>query len=99
MISNNEEVVYKLGNWTYNSSQLARTNASADNMTENKVCVNCNKSTQKELPDDSIASEGKNCGEAYQAVSTCMTENKGQVSACAQLWDAFRACHEDNKRS
>ncbi|CAB9507957.1 expressed unknown protein [Seminavis robusta] len=61
------------------------------------VCENCDKSTQKDLPDNTIASSGNACGDFYQSVSACMTENKGQVSACAKEWDAFRKCHDDDK--
>ena len=65
---------------------------------EKPVCVNCDKSTQKDLPEDSIASNGSVCSDAYQMVSVCMKENKGQISACAKEWDVFRQCHDNNKQ-
>ena len=64
---------------------------------EKPVCVNCDKSTQKELPNDSIASDGMICSEAYHKVSACMDQNKGQIAACAKEWDVFRKCHDNNK--
>jgi hypothetical protein len=72
---------------------------SSSNNTKVVVCENCDKRTQqKELPDDSIASIfGNTCGDAYRAVSLCMTNHKGQVSACSREWDIFRSCHDNDR--
>jgi len=59
------------------------------------VCVNCDKSTQKEAPQESVAN--KSCADAYRAVSKCMDDNNGQVSSCSKLWDEFRDCHDNDK--
>ena len=58
--------------------------------TKQVVCENCEKSTQKELPDNSLASQGMVCSEAYQVVSACMVANKGQIFACSKEWETFR---------
>ena len=62
------------------------------------VCENCDKKTQKDLPEqDKVASPGMPCSEAYRAVSSCMDKYNGQIHPCAKEWDVFRACHEENK--
>lgn len=61
------------------------------------VCENCDKKNQKALPEDSIASPGYTCAEAYRAVSACMEANKGQVSSCSRQWEIFRTCHDNSR--
>jgi hypothetical protein len=71
-----------------------------DTMTEGQekvVCENCDKSTQKELPQVSTAAQGMACEKVYLAVSECMDKHKGQISSCVKEWDAFKACHEKRR--
>jgi hypothetical protein len=71
----------------------------------NKICIDCDKKNQKELPETSptekpsAAAPGQACAELYLAVTTCNLGNKGQITPCIKEWDAFRACHEANGRS
>lgn len=60
----------------------------------NVVCEDCDKKTQKDLPETSTSSEGMPCEAAYAAVTKCMAEHKGQISPCVKEWDEFKACHE-----
>jgi hypothetical protein len=79
----------------------------AEKDTSNKICIDCDKKTQKELPEPSTtettlpsaAAPGQACAELYLAVTTCNLGNKGQITPCVKEWDAFRACHEANGRS
>ena len=59
------------------------------------VCINCDKKTQRDLPDDnnSSASKGNPCEISYVNVTACMDENNGQVSSCIREWDEFKECH------
>ena len=64
------------------------------------VCEDCDKKTQKELPEGSaVASEGMPCQTAYARVTKCMAEHKGQISPCVKEWDEFKACHERQNAS
>lgn len=65
----------------------------------NIVCEDCDKKTQKHLPEASTSSEGMPCQEAYAAVTKCMKENNGQISPCVKEWDGFKACHEKRHAS
>jgi hypothetical protein len=73
----------------------------------NKICIDCDKKTQKELPETpsttenpaSAAAPGQACAELYLAVTACNFGNKGQITPCIKEWDAFRACHEANGRN
>mmetsp|Transcript_26353 Transcript_26353/g.54003 ORF Transcript_26353/g.54003 Transcript_26353/m.54003 type:complete len:91 (-) Transcript_26353:471-743(-) len=66
---------------------------------EKIVCVDCDRKTQKELPDVSSSSAGMPCEDVYAAVAECTKEHAGQVAPCREQWDAFKACHEnDGKR-
>ena len=67
--------------------------ATASKRKEEAVCVDCDKSTQKDLPDDNAASEGNPCQKSYSKVTACMDINKGQISSCAREWDEFKECH------
>lgn len=67
---------------------------SASKQTEAVVCIDCDKKTQKDLPDSgSSASTGSPCEESYVEVTSCMDANKGQISACVKEWDKFKECH------
>ena len=52
------------------------------------VCENCDKKTQKELPDD----QKDDCMGFYVTVDKCMRSNRGQVSACVDEWREFQSC-------
>lgn len=64
------------------------------------VCADCDKKSQKELPDgnSSSASRGNSCEESYARVTACMDANKGQISACVKEWDEFKECHAQHSR-
>eukprot|EP00549_Striatella_unipunctata_P009997 CAMPEP_0118673062 /NCGR_PEP_ID=MMETSP0800-20121206/110_1 /TAXON_ID=210618 ORGANISM="Striatella unipunctata, Strain CCMP2910" /NCGR_SAMPLE_ID=MMETSP0800 /ASSEMBLY_ACC=CAM_ASM_000638 /LENGTH=75 /DNA_ID=CAMNT_0006568077 /DNA_START=23 /DNA_END=250 /DNA_ORIENTATION=+ len=62
-------------------------------------CIECDIKNQKAVPDDSSSSQGSVCSSSYDAVAECMTANNGQVSKCVPQWDAFKKCHEEEKRS
>ncbi|KAL7462391.1 hypothetical protein ACHAXS_002765 [Conticribra weissflogii] len=63
------------------------------------VCVDCDKKTQKDLPqDDSTAAKGMPCEETYLRVIKCMEEKKGQVSLCQDEWTEFRICRAENPK-
>ncbi|KAL7505950.1 hypothetical protein ACHAXN_003327 [Cyclotella atomus] len=64
------------------------------------VCIDCDRKTQKDLPDDnsSSASKGNPCEESYIKVTRCMDTNRGQVSLCVKEWDEFKECHAQFSR-
>eukprot|EP00527_Entomoneis_sp_CCMP2396_P003810 CAMPEP_0198143976 /NCGR_PEP_ID=MMETSP1443-20131203/12311_1 /TAXON_ID=186043 /ORGANISM="Entomoneis sp., Strain CCMP2396" /LENGTH=90 /DNA_ID=CAMNT_0043807291 /DNA_START=105 /DNA_END=378 /DNA_ORIENTATION=+ len=65
---------------------------------DNKVvCVNCAKTTQKDVPTNSTVTE--NCSDVYTIVDQCMKSNKGQISKCVVEWQSFKACHETKEKS
>lgn len=39
-----------------------------------------------------------NCDRLYDTVDGCMRAHRGNVADCREEWDAFRACHEGQKR-
>ena len=57
------------------------------------VCIDCDKKTQKDLPDDNSSSASNDCKDSYVKVTTCMDANNGQISACVNEWDEFKECH------
>lgn len=63
----------------------------------NKVCEDCDRKTQKDVPDNTTSSEGDVCGALYMAVDRCMKAHQGKVQPCQAEWDAFRNCHENHK--
>jgi hypothetical protein len=67
----------------------------ASNSKEAVVCIDCDRKTQKDLPEDnrSSASRGNPCEETYTRVTTCMDKSKGQISSCVKEWDEFKECH------
>ncbi len=71
-----------------------------DSQTEQseKVCINCQKNTQKDAPRDSSSHQGQACEIPYSAVTECMSRNKGQISQCVGEWDTFKQCHEREKQ-
>ena len=43
------------------------------------ICIDCDKSTQKDLPvSDGLSSEGMPCEEIYKKVEQCMDKHQGQ---------------------
>ena len=64
-----------------------------------KVCVDCDKKTQKDLPSSSISSEGMACERTYKHVTECMAKHNGQISPCQNEWDAFKTCHAEGGHS
>jgi len=66
---------------------------------EKKICLDCDKSTQKDLPSESStsSSSGMPCEHIYESVTICMNRHAGQISQCKSEWEAFKLCHEDNK--
>lgn len=69
------------------------------NNSDTKVeCIDCNKKTQKDLPqEESTSSEGMPCASSYAAVTACMNKNNGQVAPCTKEWNEFKKCHEKNR--
>jgi len=61
------------------------------------VCENCQKSTQVDLPtsDQEVAAQGNPCGIIYNKVQTCMEENQGQIVPCADVWQEFKICRQN----
>ena len=57
-------------------------------------CEDCQRSAKAEAR---VAQGGLGCDERYKRVDECMAANRGQVSACAQEWTAFRECRKANK--
>jgi len=70
-----------------------------NNTKTNAKCFDCQKSSQKELPNltlpdsSSNAASKKSCSLEYLAVQKCMESHQGQISACKVPWDVFRFCH------
>ena len=82
--------------WTMTTAKTS--NDDNDNDKSKVVCVDCDKKTQKDLPNQTAsASKGQPCALSYQTVTECMETNQGQITACAKEWQAFRQCHEDHK--
>ena len=66
--------------------------------TTKPYCPDCEKSQQKDLPEqDAISSKGQPCQELYEKVDSCMKQHKGQVSACTKEWADFQKCHSQNR--
>ena len=64
-----------------------------------RICVDCDKKNQKDLPvDDPTSAEGSPCETLYMKVSSCMDSNNGQITACVQEWKLFQKCHEGSKK-
>ena len=67
--------------------------------TEKPYCPDCEKSQQKDLPNqDAISSEGQPCQESYVIVDKCMKQNNGQISSCVKEWTEFQQCHATYKK-
>jgi hypothetical protein len=65
---------------------------------EKPVCLDCEKSQQKDLPsNDNLSSSGQPCEDVYQHVSDCMKQHNGKVAPCSKEWDAFQKCHAENR--
>lgn len=61
------------------------------------VCENCQKSTQKELPeDDQTTGDGQACAAIYERVVSCMDANRGQIAPCSDVWQSFKQCRENH---
>uniref|UniRef100_A0A7R9YXE3 CHCH domain-containing protein n=1 Tax=Pseudictyota dubia TaxID=2749911 RepID=A0A7R9YXE3_9STRA len=60
-------------------------------------CLDCDKSTQRDLPSESSSSEGMPCDVYYQKVTECMKRNDGQIAPCTREWGAFKICHEEER--
>lgn len=75
------------------SSNLDPINTTTTKDNSNKICENCVKSKQVELPSTAAAAS---CGEQYVTVDECMKQNAGQISACVNEWKAFQLCHENH---
>jgi len=58
------------------------------------ICLDCDKKTQKDLPSDNTSSASNDCKNEYAKVTACMTEYKGQIGPCGEVWDNFKECHE-----
>jgi len=65
---------------------------------EKEICIDCDKKNQKDLPSVSTSGEGMPCELTYTFVTKCMNKFDGQISPCAEEWDAFRQCHKDEKK-
>ncbi len=68
-------------------------------MTENTVCVDCARSTQKPVEEASVSPATGVCADVYEQVTICMKEHQGQIVPCAAQWQAFRQCHERNPQT
>lgn len=62
------------------------------------ICIDCDKKTQKDLPSDNSSSASKECQDEYAKVTACMSEYKGQIGPCAEVWDSFKECHANNAK-
>jgi len=61
----------------------------------NDHCDKC-KPDRPEMHSSAISNSTANrCGEEYKEVQACMAVNKGNISPCALVWDAFKLCHSD----
>lgn len=61
----------------------------------NKICVNCNKASQVDHPDqDRLLLSEEGCGALYAAVDQCMQAHAGRITACVDEWQVFRLCHD-----
>mmetsp|Transcript_33107 Transcript_33107/g.55497 ORF Transcript_33107/g.55497 Transcript_33107/m.55497 type:complete len:89 (-) Transcript_33107:82-348(-) len=59
------------------------------------ICLDCDKSQQKPLPNsDRVSSSGQPCADFYEEVTKCMKKHDGQISPCSREWEAFQQCHE-----
>ena len=62
------------------------------------ICIDCDKKTQKDLPSDNSSSASKECQDEYAKVTACMSEYKGQIGPCAEVWHSFKECHANNAK-
>lgn len=62
------------------------------------ICIDCDKKNQKDLPSDNSSSASKECQDEYAKVTACMSEYKGQIGPCAEVWDRFKECHANNAK-
>lgn len=62
-----------------------------------QVCLSCKPGEPSVKRETAIADLG--CQQSYAAVDGCMKAHRGNVADCREEWDAFRACHEEDKRS
>lgn len=60
------------------------------------ICPACKPGEPTDERDAAIAEIG--CQHTYNAVDSCMKAYRGNVADCREQWDAFRACHEEQKR-
>jgi len=66
---------------------------------EETICLDCDKKTQKELPEgESTSSTGAPCQELYKAVTACVSRYSGQIGPCTKEWAAFKECHQKEKQ-
>lgn len=66
----------------------------------NTICIDCDKKTQKDLPDDDTTSKaGHPCASFYKDVTDCMVENDGLIAPCSKIWVAFQKCHKEQKQT
>jgi hypothetical protein len=82
------------------SKETSQLSASDNNNTlaGGPVCLDCDKSTQKDLPLESTSSNGQPCEELYSKVTACMDKHHGQIAPCTHEWKAFQECHERNRK-
>ena len=62
------------------------------------ICIDCDKKTQKDLPSDNSSSASNDCKDEYARVTACMSEHKGQIGPCTEVWDSFKECHARNAK-
>ena len=63
---------------------------------EKPVCVDCDKSTQKEVPSSDNSTTTGTCATDYATVAACMKTHHDQVSSCVKEWKEFKECHAAN---
>ena len=81
-----------------NSSSVSGHGSATTNSDDDAICLDCDKKNQKDLPQqDPLSSKGQPCAGVYEKVCECMNHNKGQISPCAEEWESFRRCHQQEQ--
>ncbi|KAL3772106.1 hypothetical protein ACHAW5_004944 [Stephanodiscus triporus] len=79
----------------------SRMGLSASKQAEGKLCIECDRKTQKDVPldDSSSASKGMLCEEIYTRVGRL---GKGRAifgfAPCAREWGEFKQCHTNSRK-
>lgn len=61
------------------------------------TCKNCQAGKATAEREAAVSKLG--CQATYELVDDCMKTHRGNVGDCREEWEAFRACHEAQKKA